>query len=86
MCDLITEWYDANSQPPDNQKQVLVVYEFEITDIDDSVIYQRYGVSRYSPHFREWETEFLEAGNRGYLKVLRWHELPNDKLESRRKI
>ncbi len=76
MCDLTTEWYDADLQLPDNQEQVLVVYEFEIADVDDSAIYQCYGVSRYSSFFHEWETKFLETGNRGYLKVLRWHRLP----------
>lgn len=77
MCDLTTEWYDANSQPPNKWDWVLVIYECEITDIDDSAIYQRYGVSRYSPHFREWETKFLETDNQGYFKILRWHRLPS---------
>lgn len=85
MCDLTTEWYDANSQPPNKWNWVLVIYECEIGDMDDSAIYQRYGVSKYSPYFHEWETKFLEKGNCGSLKILRWHELPNDKLESRRK-
>lgn len=86
MCDLTTEWHDADLQPPNNWEWVLVVYEYEIGDMDDLVIYQHYGVSKYSPHFHEWETKFLERGNCGYFKVLRWHKLPNNKLESRRRV
>ena len=81
----MSEWFDVEDKLPDDYEQKLVIYEFEVAGIDDSWICQKYGVSKYTT-FNEWDRRYLDKGNQGYCKVLRWQNLPNDKLESRMKV